>query len=118
MNEGKKWIGLVLLDMSHVKRFSSNKSIDDINMMNTDTFEYAREQAGNEFFQKELNITDIKITESKLSKNNKNGILWVKIGNNARLKSLSSIATISQGRKLDIRLITKITNNIGSKISH
>ena len=65
--------------------------------MNTVEFKYAREQAGMEFFQKELNLTDVKITESKLSKNKDNGILWVKIGNDAQLQSLSSIARHSPG---------------------
>ena len=82
--------------------------MDYLKVMNSNEFEYAREQAANEFFIKELNITDIKIMESKLSFNKDNSILWVKVGDNACLRALNSIAKIIKGRKLEIKLITKI----------
>ena len=97
LEEGRKWLGLVPVDLSHIRHFTEDKNTDKIKIMNNCEFEYAREQATQEFFIKELNIDDIKIMESKLSSNKDNGILWVKIGDNNRLKALNMITRISKG---------------------
>ena len=108
LEEGRKWIGLVPINKAHVRKFAEDKVTDDIKMMNGKDFEEARKIAAEDFLKIELNISDIKILESKLSENTESGILWVKVGNRERLQILSTIARLSIGRQMKIRLLTKI----------
>ena len=115
MEEGRKWIRLVPINKSHVRKFTENKVTDDIKEMNGKEFEMARKTAAEEFLKIELKITDIEIKETKLSENKDAGILWVKVGNKARLTILSQIAKESIGRQLQIRLLTKIPQQFWSR---
>ena len=108
LEEARKWIGLVPLTKNHVRYFHSDKITDDMDKMNENEYDEARAKAAAEFFSKEMNIFNVKIFSSKLSENKQHGILWVKVGESERLKILSTIARISIGRKLKIKLLTKI----------
>ena len=108
MNESKKWLGLIPVDIKHVRKHTSVKHIEDIQSYNTDAFDYARKAAATDFLNKELNLYDINIEETKLSNNSKSGIMWVKIGDRNRIKIMSQIGRLAKGKKLNIRLISKI----------
>ena len=85
--------------------------------MNSKEFEEACQNAAKEFFRKELRIQNVNVTESKLSQTNKSCILWVKIGDQNRLKCLNSVAVLSKSKQLDptVKLITKIPNQFWSR---
>ena len=108
MEEAKKWLRLVPVDINHVRKYTSEKHIEDHLSYNTATFDYAREKAAVEFLNKELNMYDVAIEETKMSANSKNGIMWIKIGDINRIKVLSQIGKLARNKKLNIRLITKI----------
>lgn len=108
MDEAKRWLGLVPVNRTHVTKYINDKEVDDIKTMNGDNFKSAREKAAQDFFTKELNLNDINITDSKLSYTKNNGILWVRIGNDARLSALNTIAKLSKKHKMDVRLLPKI----------
>ena len=94
----------------HVRKFSSNKTTEEISKMNSKEFKQACQLAAEEFFWKELHLTNINVVESKLSQNNKHGILWIKIRNINHQKCLNTVTELSKGKLLDtnVQLLTKI----------
>lgn len=112
LNEAKKWIGLIPMNLEHVRKFTDEKDIDEIDTINLSRFDRARHNAAKEFFIKELDMNDIIIEETKISKNAKEGIMWAKVGDTNRNRIMAQIGKISKGRKLDIRLIPKIPHQL------
>ena len=83
--------------------------------MNSKEFKQARQLAAEEFFWKELHLTNINVVESKLSQNNKHGILWIKIRNINHQKCLNTVAELSKGRLLYVKLLTKISSQFWAR---
>ena len=118
MDEHKKWLGIIPVNLKRITPYYNDDQDNDINpnSINQPKFDEARKSAAIEFLDLELNIFNMSVSQTKWVESKKGGgVLWFKVGSPNRQKIISTIAALSKKRygedkTMDIQVIPKMPN--------